>query len=180
MLELLLFGGIETPPNPLLAVVTDTQNEIQIEKELTVQEKIDSNYYNCDESIQYIRADNAQCLAKPVYVPKATKNTSYTIRNGSGSPPLSWWGRGQCTSHVASKRPVGYWNNAISWTWQAQRDGWATGTTPRVGAIGQKGNHVVYVTGVGNGTFSLSEMNYAGLGVVTYRTVSSAGWNFIY
>jgi len=177
----------ETPKTPLIIEdpVAIVEQLTPAEVPLTVQEKIDSNFYECDESIQFIRADTAECLNKPVNVQVSRQNTPQTIRNvsksRSGSPPLSWWGNGQCTQWVASQRSVGQWNNARDWTWQAKRDGWSTGSTPVVGAIGQKGNHVVYVTGVNSdGTFNLSEMNYRTAGVITYRTVSSSGWNFIY
>lgn len=162
---------------------------------ITVTDKIESNYYQCDTDKQWIRLDNAECLDKHVeplqasipngVVQNTTKKQTPVVRAvaqpKTGSPPLTWWGRGQCTYWVASKRSVGYWNNASEWIWQAQRDGWETGSTPRVGAIGQKGNHVVLVESVNNDrTFNLSEMNYQGVGVVTRRTVSNAGWRFIY
>ena len=175
--------------NPLITVVI--QQEVEPPKpteplytlEEQLQIDIDTNVNNCEPT--RIRADNAECLPEPVYTPKTVQRTANTIKNvsksRSGSPPLSWWGNGQCTQWVASQRSVGHWNNARSWTWQAQRDGWSTGSTPVAGAIGQKNNHVVYVESVNsNGTFNLSEMNYQTAGVVTHRTVSSSGWSFIY
>ena len=179
MIELLL-GGFEPPKNPLIyepEPITITEPQI----ELTIEEKIAQNVFNCDESVYYIRADDATCLAKPVYVPISRQSPPQTIKNSSRATSGWHYPYGQCTYFVSTQRSVGQWNNAISWTWQAKRDGWSTGTTPVVGAIGQKGNHVVYVTGVNSdGTFNLSEMNYQGVGVVTYRTVSRVGWNFIY
>jgi len=196
LLELFIAGGIATAPIDTTAIQIFEEHKIELviptpepEPVITPQEQlkinIDTNVNNCDESLYWISAENATCLAKPVYTPKTVLRTSNTIRNvsksRSGSPPLSWWGNGQCTQWVASQRSVGHWNNARSWTWQAQRDGWSTGSTPVAGAIGQKNNHVVYVESVNsNGTFNLSEMNYQSVGVITYRTVSSSGWNFIY
>lgn len=176
------------PPqlNPLVTIVI--QQEVEPAKPTeplyTLKEQlqidIDTNVNNCDESLYWISAENATCLAKPVYVPVSRQSTPQTIVRGSNATN-GWYPYGQCTYFVSTQRSVGQWNNAISWTWQAQRDGWSTGSTPQVGAIGQKGNHVVFVTGVNsNGTFNLSEMNYSGLGVITYRTVSSSGWSFIY
>ena len=166
-------------PQPILIVI-EQRVEIPVIPELTIEEKIASNYYKCDESIEYIRADDATCLAKPVYTPKTVQRTSNTIKSGSNASS-GWYPYGQCTYFVYTKRPVGQWNDARDWTWQAQRDGWSTGSTPVAGAIGQKNNHVVYVESVNsNGTFNLSEMNYQTAGVVTHRTVSSSGWSFIY
>ena len=71
--------------------------------------------------------------------------------------------------------------NANTWVSRASAQGFATGTVPQVGSIGQKGMHVVYVTGVNNdGTFSLAEWNYRNLYERTDRTVSAVGWKFIY
>ena len=176
-------------PEPIQIVIEQKVEEpVETPKLYTLEEKIKLNVNECDESTQYIRADDATCLAKPVYVPPAPQSTVRTAVNSpkvtsssASTAPSGWFPYGQCTYYVSTQRSVGQWNNAISWTWQAQRDGWSTGTTPVTGAIGQKGNHVVYVTGVNSdGTFNLSEMNYSGLGVITHRTVSSVGWSFIY
>jgi surface antigen len=172
-------------PEPIQIVIQIQEVEPEAiietaEKIYTIDEKIDMNFYECDESLQYIRADTAECLDKPVYTPITTQRSSKTIKNGSNAHS-GWYPYGQCTYFVYSQRPVGQWNDARDWIWQAQRDGWSTGTTPVVGAIGQKNNHVVIVTSVNsNGTFNLSEMNYQSLGVITTRTVSTSGWRFIY
>ena len=180
----MLFTQSEPPKTPLISIVIESLKEEPVEvpaKPLyTLEDKIKDNHYKCDENKQYIRADTAKCLDKPVYTPKTVQRSSKTIKNGS-SARSGWYPYGQCTYYVYTKRPVGQWNDARNWTWQAQRDGWSTGSTPVAGAIGQKNNHVVYVESVNsNGTFNLSEMNYQTAGVVTHRTVSSSGWNFIY
>jgi len=175
----LLLGSFEPPKNPLITIIEPVVIE-QIVTELTLEEKIAQNVFNCDESVYFIRADDATCKLKPVHVPISRENPPQTIKNSSRATS-GWYPYGQCTYFVSTQRSVGQWNNARDWTWQAKRDGWSTGSTPVVGAIGQKGNHVVYVTSVNSdGTFSLSEMNYQGVGVVTYRTVSRVGWSFIY
>jgi surface antigen len=71
--------------------------------------------------------------------------------------------------------------NAINWASSAQARGIPTGSSPRAGAIGQSGNHVVYVEKVnGDGTVTVSDMNYAGLGVVTTRKASASSFIYIY
>jgi surface antigen len=92
--------------------------------------------------------------------------------------------RGQCTWYVASRRPVpSNWGNAISWYYNAQRAGFATGSAPRAGAIGwERSNHVVYVESVNsNGTVNISEMNWGGRpGVLHTRTEPASRFLYIY
>ena len=91
---------------------------------------------------------------------------------------------GQCTWYVASRRPVpSSWGNAISWYYNAQRSGFATGSAPRAGAIGwERSNHVVYVESVNsNGTVNISEMNWGGRpGVLHTRTEPASRFLYIY
>jgi surface antigen len=167
-------------PEPIQIVIQRQEVEPEpIEIIYTIEEQVKLNVNNCNEELQYIRADNAQCLDKPVYTPKTTQSTSKPIKNGS-TATSGWYPYGQCTYYVSTQRSVGQWNNASSWVWQAQRDGWSTGTTPQVGAIGQKNNHVVIVRSVSGSTMVIQEMNYQSAGVITTRTISSSGWRFIY
>lgn len=135
--------------------------------------------------------DNDETLPERVYAvylpptPVVTESSVAAVRSSpvavsKGSPPLSWWGRGQCTFHVASKRSVGHWNNASAWLSQARRDGWATGSTPQVGAIAWESNHVAYVESISGDMVTVSEMNYRGVGVVSTRTVPASQFQYIY
>lgn len=100
----------------------------------------------------------------------------------SGIGNSYYWG--QCTWYVASKRSVpSNWGNAISWYYNAQRSGFATGSAPQSGAIGwERNNHVVYVESVnGDGTVTISEMNWGGRpGVLHYRTEPAGRFLYIY
>lgn len=99
---------------------------------------------------------------------------------------------GQCTWYVASRRCIPWFGSAYQWLSQAAAAGYATGHTPAVGAVavwyaGQGGasgaGHVAYVEAVGNGTFTISEMNWnGGWGRVSSRTLAdnSAVGGFIY
>ena len=90
---------------------------------------------------------------------------------------------GNCTWHAKSMRPdmPNNLGNAYSWVSRAAAQGMATGSSPRVGAIAQRNNHVAYVTGVnGDGTINISDMNYRSLYAVTYRTVPAKQWSYIY
>jgi surface antigen len=108
-------------------------------------------------------------------------NSSYGSFKGGFANTYYW---GQCTWYVASKRQIpNNWGNAISWYYNAQRSGYATGSTPRVGAVGwERRNHVVYVESVNsNGTVTISEMNWAGgPGVLHYRTEPASQFLYIY
>lgn len=92
--------------------------------------------------------------------------------------------RGYCTWYAKEMRPdlPNRMGNAINWASSARKAGFTVSSVPRAGAIGQYGNHVVYITSVNdNGTFNLSEMNARGLGVISTRSnVSPNGWQFIY
>lgn len=187
MIELFLGVAFEPPKHPLISVVTETKIEITAPPELTVEEKIAMNYYGCDESKQWIRKDNAKCLPKR---PSYRASTSRSTANGTSSQvaaqnkataPTGWFPVGQCTWWVWTKRPVGLWNNASSWYWQAQRDGWATGTTPRAGAIAWRSGHVAYVVSVSGNEMVVSEANYDRAGSIRTITVPVSDYTaFIY
>ncbi len=83
---------------------------------------------------------------------------------------------GYCTWYVANRRYIPWYGNAIEWWPNARAYGFAEGSAPQVGAVmvtRESGyGHVAYVESVnGDGSWTVSEMNYAGWGVVTRRTI---------
>ncbi len=84
---------------------------------------------------------------------------------------------GWCTWYVASRRNVPWSGNAKDWYWNAASMGYSVGRTPAPGAImvsAESGwGHVAYVESVSGNSFTVSEMNYNGWGVVDQRTVSA-------
>lgn len=89
---------------------------------------------------------------------------------------------GYCTWYAKSRRPdlPNNLGNANTWVSMAAAQGIATSSTPRAGAIGQQGMHVVYVESVNaNGTVTVSEMNFNGWGVVSSRTVPASTFSYI-
>jgi surface antigen len=84
---------------------------------------------------------------------------------------------GQCTYWVASHRNIPWNGDAWSWFGSARASGWATGRTPKVGAImvtweSRYYGHVAIVEAVyGDGSYLISEMNYRGLGIVDQRHI---------
>lgn len=94
---------------------------------------------------------------------------------------------GWCTYYVASRRNVPWSGNAGDWYWNAQSAGYSVGRAPAPGAImvtGESGwGHVAYVESVNGNTFTVSEMNYNGWGVVSSRTITTSSvplYGFIY
>lgn len=177
-------------PEPILIIIEKMQEVEPEPKIYTIEEKIEQNYYNCDETVEYISAENATCLPKPqntqnsINTQLSDKNTSEPIKNASGltTAPAGWYSPGQCTHYVWSQRPVGRWGNASQWYYQAQLDGWSTGVTPQAGAIGvqKRGNHVVLVERVDGDRIYISERNYDYRGSYRERWVSSSDYRYIY
>jgi surface antigen len=115
--------------------------------------------------------------------PQTTTIATTTRRQAPASSAGNTYAPGYCTWYAKSRRPdlPNRMGNAISWVSSAAAQGFATGSTPRAGAIGQRGNHVVYVENVnGDGTVTVSEMNYKGLYIVSSRTVAASSFTYIY
>lgn len=106
-----------------------------------------------------------------------------TVKRAVGSSAGNSYVAGYCTWYAKNRRPdlPNNLGNAITWVSNAAAQGIPTGSSPRVGAIGQSGNHVVYVESVnGDGTVTISEMNYEGYGIISSRTVVSSTFSYIY
>lgn len=94
---------------------------------------------------------------------------------------------GYCTWYVKNQRPdiPNGLGNANMWLRNARAAGMSTGSQPRVGAVAQTTaygfGHVAIVTAVhGDGTITVSEMNFTGFNQVSSRTVSASAFNYIY
>jgi LysM repeat protein len=102
-------------------------------------------------------AATRQAAPKPAAKP-APKRQAATAPRGSSSGNL--YTPGYCTWYVKNRRPdlPNNLGNADTWVSRARAQGLPTGSTPRVGAVGQRGMHVVYVEKVhGNGYVTISE-----------------------
>ncbi len=100
-----------------------------------------------------------------------------------GSSSGNGYVAGYCTWYVKNRRPdlPNNLGNAATWVSRAAAQGLPTGSTPQVGAAGQRGNHVVYVESVNtDGTVTISEMNHKGLYVQTTRTLPASYFSYIY
>lgn len=106
----------------------------------------------------------------------SSTNSKITVSTGGGSK-YNGYPYGYCTYYVATRRSVPTsWGNAGVWLNSAKRAGYSTGSTPVPGAIvvtrESWWGHVAYVESVNGGSFTVSEMNYSGWGVVSRRTIS--------
>lgn len=109
------------------------------------------------------------------------QNTVVSTPRGSSSG--NGYVAGYCTWYVKNKRPdlPNNLGNAATWVTRAAAQGIATGSTPSVGAVGQRNNHVVYVENVNaDGTVTISEMNYQARYAVTTRTLPANYFRYIY
>jgi hypothetical protein len=92
--------------------------------------------------------------------------------SGGGGGHFPW---GYCTWYVSTRRYVPWMGDAHSWYANAQAYGYSTGRTPAVGAImvtwESWWGHVAYVESVSGSCWTVSEMNYAGFGIVDYRHI---------
>jgi surface antigen len=118
-----------------------------------------------------------QSNAHTVYAGKRSWYVTPIYSGGGGVYPF-----GQCTWYVNTRRAAPWGGNAWQWFSRARAFGRPEGPTPRVGAImvtweSPYWGHVAYVEQVyGDGSWLVSEMNYAGIngggwGRVSYRHV---------
>lgn len=83
---------------------------------------------------------------------------------------------GYCTWYVAQKRKIPWSGNAGTWLYRAKASGYATGKTPRAGAVMVSSEswwgHVGIVESVSSDSFTISEMNYKGWGKKSTRVIA--------
>ena len=116
--------------------------------------------------------------------PKTTYMATSEI--GKKSHKFPW---GQCTWYVAQKRYVPWRGHAKDWLTNARRAGFTISNTPAVGTIlvitapnswaGRRYGHVAYVEEVTSTHITFSEMNYVGLGKLSYRTIKINDWRIV-
>lgn len=132
---------------------------------------------------------------RPGYRNTATSYNGGTSVSSSriGSYAGNGYAYGYCTWYAYNKRaqigkPIGNWGNAVTWARYAQQDGFAVDKNPRAGDVFQVGGgwgglgHVGVVERVNDdGSIYVSEMNYAGWNVISYRTITDVGsYNYIH
>ena len=157
---------------------------------------VNPNIIDVDQQIRIPEADEhlpermSEQPVAPVYAaaaqtatPAAASRSAAPKATYSASPGNTYY-RGYCTWYAKERRPdlPNQLGNGGQWVAAASARGYATGTTPRAGAIAEMPGHVAYVESVnGDGTIVISEMNGpAGFGVVGTRTVTASQFRYIY
>lgn len=188
------------PPVQYTVVAGDTLTKIATTHQTTVERLYAKNTQIADPNIidvsnvLVIPTTDEQLADRPLPVPviATPPSSGGAVRSGTPAVGVSYsatnsagntYAPGYCTWYVKNRRPdlPNRLGNAISWVGSAAAQGFATGSTPQVGAVGQQGNHVVYIESVnGDGTVTVSEMNYKGLYVVSSRTVAASAFTYIY
>ena len=146
-----------------LALATATPNQdlvfekpkpVVVKIELTLQEKIKTNFYKCSD-LEWIRADNARCKPKTGFV--AQKGVTQAVNSshnliGTLGYALPY---GNCVDEPGVNSPRNG-TNPISWT--------VLSYTPTIGATALWAyNHTGVVTGIwGNGDIEVRHQNYSG------------------
>ncbi|HKA09330.1 MAG TPA: CHAP domain-containing protein [Candidatus Dormibacteraeota bacterium] len=115
----------------------------------------------------------AAALAAQAQATQAASRVSITAPTGPWPNHFSY---GYCTWYVATKRFVPWFGNAIEWWPNARAYGFSEGQAAQVGAIMVTREswfgHVAYVEAVnGDGSWTVSEMNFSGWAVVDRRTI---------
>ena len=115
----------------------------------------------------------------------SARGSGYTVGGSSGSPVTAAVGNrfayGYCTWYVFNRVPYIPWlGDAWQWFGAAQSNGWPTGQSPRPGSImvtwESSWGHVAYVESVnGDGSWTVSEMNFRGWDQVDTRTIRPGG-----
>jgi LysM repeat protein len=115
----------------------------------------------------------------PVVYQNVFRSSSYSSKvlgcclgpyTANGFPP------GWCTYYVATKRHVTWRGDAGYWYQNAAAQGYAVGSTPKVGSIMVTWEsylgHVAYVEAVNSdGSWVVSEMNFVAFNVISQRTI---------
>jgi len=155
-------------------------NKYQIDEQMVISQ---NDLYGEDlkAGMKLMLADAAiPELPKPVVQPQSGGSSSYSgpvyaVSTSSGPNHFPW---GWCTWYAASRRYVPWSGDAHDWYYNAQAYGRPVGKTPVAGAImvtWESGwGHVAYVESVSGSTFTVSEMNYAGWGRISSRTLTTS------
>lgn len=114
-------------------------------------------------------------IAARQYAPFASTPGKFVTSSGAGEGHQ--FPTGYCTWWVAQNRYIPWSGNAGTWLFHAKTMGYATGRTPRVGAIMVEDvypyGHVALVRSVSGNSFQVSEMNFVHFDHVDYRDVST-------
>lgn len=177
--------NVPPPTNPLIEQIKPTIVIEEPVKEPTLEEKIASNYYKCDETIQYIRADNAECLAKPLRTAQYTTQSQNTSTQARSDSHGNLYAYGNCTHLAKELRPdlPNNLGNANMWYINAKAQGLPVGYEPAVGAVAEAITgymHVAVVQKIDGDRIYIIEKNYEGFNIVSSRWANASDFRYLY
>lgn len=162
----------------------DVGNEIRIP---TAEEQLPDRYseFAAQQAAALAAAASVHTAAAssytPVYSQTYTPGAQAVYATDSAG---NTYFKGYCTWYVKERRPdlPNRLGNGGQWVASAAAQGYATGSTPQVGAVAETSGHVAYVEAVNaDGTITISDMNgAAGFGNVGSRNVPASQYNYIY
>ena len=156
-------------------VVDNLQQQINTDQANYQQQLIQRQIQQQEAAAAAAARQRQASFAAAVAAPPAGGGGGYLTQNTSGANAYPW---GQCTYYVATVYNIpGDWGNADTWFPSAQAAGYVTTGTPTPGAVvvwGSGGGYSVYghvgvVQSVQGGTFTVTEMNFYGVGIVDTR-----------
>ena len=148
----------------------------------TVQKVADTFHVDAATVIDfnYLRRDTVDAGTRLI-IPGGVGPQLFPRRISSDPPHLGSFANGRfyygyCTWYVASRTSVPWTGDAWAWFGNAKAMGYETGQVPQPGAIMVTWEswvgHVAYVEAVNaDGSFTISEMNYKGWGMIDTRTL---------
>ncbi len=153
----------------------DQQARDEIAKSLAAIQKAQAEAKDVAEQAKSTLASAQAAQAAAMQAQVASMSAQAAAIN-SGASAGNHFAYGYCTWYVANRRPIPWFGNAIEWWPNARAYGYAEGQTPQVGAVmvtrESGAGHVAYVESVnGDGSWTVSEMNYVAWGVVSRRTL---------
>lgn len=130
------------------------------------------------------KKDKLKCAKIKKEIPATVRLSKPLVNSGGFSSSENLYEPGQCVWAIKNWRPEipNTWGSAVSWMSNAQADGWPTGSTPRVGAVGWTNGHVVLIIGVNNdGTVDIKDMNGRYIPFeIGYGTYPASKYQYIY
>ncbi len=164
--------------NPLIVTETAQVQIVEPPKPITWE----SNPAQCNQTTQWIAKEEPfYCIDKPKPRQSSFSREKSTQPNQS-TQSGNTYSYGYCTAYVKNQLswvPNG-WGDARNWASNARNSGFTVSSTPIVGSIATKSNHVALVIAVNGDQITISEANYQGWNVVSSRTIGTTGWQFIY
>lgn len=160
--------------NPLLDKPEPIKTSQIVPKALTEAD----NPQHCTDN-QWIASEAPfYCIEKSYQDSSSNGLASYPNYSSSGN----LYDYHSCTWEVKELKPSlpNNLGNATDWLYNAQAQGMATGSTPRVGAVGWTYGHVTYILAVSGNQVYLAERNWDYQGSYRERWADASSMTYIY